>query len=184
MKRYVVALCALVALACAQDEQTRSGGNASADESPGRLAQGKAERHDASHDGRHRLYRPDQLQWKDGPPSLPPGAKFAVLEGDPSQSGFFAMRLRLPDGYRIPPHTHPVVERVTVVSGTFHLGMGGQADWQSMQELPAGSYVSMQPGMQHYARASGETVVQLATVGPWGITYVNPADDPRRKSQK
>lgn len=72
---------------------------------------------------------------------------------------------------------------MTVVSGAFHLGTGEQPDWSAMQELPAGSYVSMQPGMRHYARASGMTVLQLATVGPWGINYVNPTDDPRRKSE-
>lgn len=184
MKRYVVALCALVALACAQDEGSQPGdASRSGEGASGRLARGQDERREAGHDGEHRMHRPDQLQWKDGPPSLPPGAKFAVLEGDPGQSGFFAMRVRLPDGYRIPPHTHPVVERVTVISGTFHLGMGPQANWDAMQSLPAGSYVSMPPGMQHYARASGETVVQLATNGPWGINYINPADDPRRKAK-
>jgi hypothetical protein len=148
MKRLLIALCALVALSCAQDESALSGGDAAASggESAGGLARAQGQGLEPGHEGHHRLYRPDQVQWKDGPPSLPAGAKFAVLEGDPSKSGFFAMRLRLPNGYRIPPHWHPVVERVTVVSGTFHLGMGEQPDWEAMQELPAGSYVSMQPG--------------------------------------
>ena len=177
MRRTLVALCALAALSCAQDESVHR-----ADTSAGQLA---AQGHGQARDEKphHRLYRPDQLSWQDGPPSLPAGARFAVLEGDPAKEGFFAMRLRLPDGYRIPPHWHPVVERVTVVSGTFHLGMGERPDWQSMQELPAGSYATMQPGMRHYARVSGETVLQLATVGPWGIHYVNPSDDPRGKAR-
>src|SRR5438874_1715687 len=74
------------------------------------------------------LHRPDGLKWQDGPPSLPPGAKFAVLEGDPTKSGPFVFRVKVPDGYKIPPHTHPRPERVTVVSGTFHLGMGESFD--------------------------------------------------------
>ena len=83
----------------------------------------------------------------------------------------------------MPPHTHPTVERLTVLSGTLHLGMGEKPDWDAMEELPAGTYATMPQGMKHYARTSGETVLQLTTVGPWGITYVNPADDPRGKSQ-
>ena len=175
MKRFLIALCALTALSCAQDDSARSAGDPS-----GPLAQAKAQDRTATTDAHHVLYRPDQLQWKDGPPSLPAGAKFVVLEGDPAKQGFFAMRVRLPDGYRIPPHWHPVVERVTVISGTFHLGMGETPNWDSMQPVPAGGYVSMQPGMRHYARASGETVVQVATIGPWGINYLNASDDPRR----
>src|SRR5687768_89599 len=72
----------------------------------------------------HAIHLPDQLEWKDGPPALPPGAKFVMLEGDPQKEGPFTMRVRLPDGFRIPPHTHPKVEHVTVLSGTLHFGMG------------------------------------------------------------
>ena len=123
---------------------------------------------------------PDRIEWKDSP-ALPPGAKVAVLEGDPTKEGFFAMRVRLPDGFKIPPHSHPCYERVTVLSGTFNLGRGEKFDPSATQALPAGSYWSMEPGMRHFAWARGETVVQVATMGPWGVTYVNPADDPRRK---
>lgn len=91
------------------------------------------------------------------------------------------MRLKLPSGYRIPPHTHPNVERVTVISGTFNLGMSGTFDQAAAHALPAGSYTFMQPGMKHFAWADGETVVQITTIGPWKINYVNPADDPRRR---
>jgi quercetin dioxygenase-like cupin family protein len=128
----------------------------------------------------HVVLRPGDLKWKDGT-SLPPGAKFAVLEGDPTKEGFFAMRVMMPDGYQIPPHWHPGVERVTVISGTFHLGMGERFDRSAAQAMPAGTYSSMQPGMRHFAWTEGPTVVQIATLGPWGITYVNPGDDPRKK---
>jgi quercetin dioxygenase-like cupin family protein len=127
------------------------------------------------------MFRPEQVVWKDGPPSLPAGAKVAVLEGDPAKPGYFAMRLKFPDGYRVMPHTHPNVERVTIIQGTLHLGMGGTFDESAAHTLPAGSYSFMPPGMKHYAWAEGETVLQLATMGPWQINYLNPSDDPRKK---
>jgi quercetin dioxygenase-like cupin family protein len=130
------------------------------------------------------LHRPDGLKWQDGPPSLPPGAKIAVLEGDPSKPGPFVFRVKVPDGYRIPPHTHPKPERVTVVSGTFHLGMGDTFDAKKGQELPAGTYGTWPPGMKHYVWVKGETVVQFHGDGPWVIEYVNAADDPRNKKQR
>jgi hypothetical protein len=84
------------------------------------------------------VHRPDGLKWQDGPPSLPAGAKFAVLEGDPAKPGPFVFRVKVPDGYKVPPHTHPKAERVTVMSGTFHLGMGDTFDPSKGEALPAG----------------------------------------------
>jgi hypothetical protein len=123
---------------------------------------------------------PGNLRWAEAPPSLPPGAKVALLEGDPAKPGPFVMRVRMPDAYRVAPHTHPKPERVTVISGTFHLGMGATFDKGKGRVMPAGSYGSWPAGMQHYAWVEGETVIQLHGVGPWSITYVNPADDPRK----
>jgi quercetin dioxygenase-like cupin family protein len=127
----------------------------------------------------HLVVTPDHINWQPGPPGLPAGGQFAVLEGDPAKSGFFTIRASLPDGYRVQPHYHPGVERVTVISGTFYLGEGDRFDESAARALPAGSYTSMTPGMHHYAWAKGPTVIQISTLGPWGITYVNPADDPR-----
>src|SRR6188474_2133009 len=90
----------------------------------------------AGHDNAS-LFTPDRIEWKDGPPSLPPGAKFAALEGDPAKSGPFVFRVKVPDGYRVPPHTHPKPERVTVITGTFHLGMGDTFDPSKGRALPA-----------------------------------------------
>ena len=132
-------------------------------------------------EGRPTVHSPAKLQWKDGPPSLPPGARFVVLEGDPAAEGPFTMRVMLPDGYRIPPHTHPKTERITVIAGTFRLGMGEQFDEAKMTELPTGTYGFWPAGMQHYAAAKGETTLQLHGIGPWQIQYLNPADDPRKK---
>src|ERR1051325_3154981 len=103
------------------------------------------------------LHPPDELAWKDGPPSLPPGAKFAVVEGDPARPGPFVFRVKVPDGYSIPPHTHPKPERVTVISGTFHLGMGDKFDITKGESLPAGTYGTWPPGMKHYVWVTGET---------------------------
>ncbi len=122
---------------------------------------------------------PQEIVWEAGPPSLPPGAQRAVLYGDPGKAGPFALRLKFPDGYRVPPHTHPGTEVVTVISGVFKFGMGEKGDKAKTKDFPAGSFVVVEPGMAHYAFAGGETVVQINSIGPWAVNYVNPADDPR-----
>jgi quercetin dioxygenase-like cupin family protein len=129
----------------------------------------------------HKITTPQELKWGPAPPSIPPGAQAVVLYGDPGKEGLFALRLKLPNGYRIAPHTHPKPEIVTVISGTFRLGMGPKIDAGKAQGLPAGSFFALSPGMQHFAIAEGETVVQLNSMGPWTINYVDPNDDPRRK---
>jgi quercetin dioxygenase-like cupin family protein len=126
-----------------------------------------------------RLYPPTTMEWKEGPASLPPGAKMALLEGDPTKEGPFVMRLQFPDGYHIRPHTHPKTERVTVISGAFYLATEEKLDRSDAKKLPAGSFGFWPAGMKHAAWAEGETVVQLHGIGPWQINYVNPADDPR-----
>lgn len=127
----------------------------------------------------HVLIPEGKVDYSAGPPSLPEGAEFAVLYGDPAAEGPFALRLKLPDGYHIPPHIHPRAEVVTVISGVFDLGMGAEADADAAQPLSAGSFFAFPPGMVHYAYADGETIVQLNSIGPWDIEYVNAADDPR-----
>jgi quercetin dioxygenase-like cupin family protein len=126
-----------------------------------------------------RLYPPTTIEWKEGPASLPPGAKMALLEGDPTKEGPFVMRLQFPDGYHVPTHTHPKTERVTVISGTGYLAAGEALDRSSAKKLPAGSFGYWPAGMKHAAWFEGETVIQLHGIGPWQINYVNPADDPR-----
>jgi quercetin dioxygenase-like cupin family protein len=135
---------------------------------------------DSHRTAEHAIHPPASLQWKEGPPALPAGAKFVVLEGDPSREGFFTMRVRMPDGYRIPPHTHPKVERVTVISGTFYIGMGDTFDQHAATEMPAGAFGYWPAGMKHFAWVKSETTVQVHGVGPWEIEYLNPADDPRK----
>lgn len=126
---------------------------------------------------------PDAIKWAAAPAILPAGAKLAVLEGDPSKPGEFTMRLSMPAGYRIPPHFHPVTEHVTVVEGTFYVGMGDAFDAAKASALPTGTFAALEPGVRHFAFTTGATTIQLHGVGPWGLTYVNPADDPRTKTK-
>ncbi len=129
------------------------------------------------------LFTADKIKWQFGPPSLPKGAMIAVLEGDPTKEGPFVFRVKIPDGYRVPPHTHPKTERVTVVSGTFNIGMGDKFDPAATRPMPAGTYGFWPAGMKHFVWAKGETVLQFHGMGPWSIQYLNPDDDPRRKKE-
>jgi quercetin dioxygenase-like cupin family protein len=130
----------------------------------------------------HVIVVPDEITWAAGPPSLPAGAEAAVLYGDPTAEGLFALRLKLPADYHIPPHTHPRPEVVTVISGTFRVGTGETANEDEVQDLAAGGFFAFAPDMAHYAYTDEETVVQLNSVGPWALEYINPEDDPREAS--
>ena len=128
----------------------------------------------------HTMVVPNDIKWGPAPNVLPAGAQAAVLFGDPTKEGLFALRLKFPAGYSIPPHTHPVDEVVTVISGTGNLGMGEKADKSATMALPAGSFFALPPGTAHFVFVDDETVVQITTNGPWGLKYINPADDPRK----
>ena len=130
--------------------------------------------------GGHRMITANDLKWDDVP-SLPPGAKIAVIEGPMNEAVPFTVRLKFPANYSIPAHWHPAVERVTVLSGTFHMGVGDKLDPQKTMPLQPGDLMIMQPQTHHFAWTKEEVVVQLNGTGPWGITYINPADDPRKK---
>jgi quercetin dioxygenase-like cupin family protein len=127
----------------------------------------------------HIVLSPGDLKWMDAPPGLPAGAKMTVLEGDPNKKGLFTVRLQTPAGYKIPPHTHPTTEHITVISGTFNIGTGDKFDEATGKELGAGSYMVMPTGMKHYAWTTADTIIQVHAMGPFVINYVNPADDPR-----
>jgi quercetin dioxygenase-like cupin family protein len=133
--------------------------------------------------GQAHVTTPDHLSWGPAPAILPAGARLAVLEGDPSKVGPYTMRLAMPAGYRIPPHFHQADEHVTVISGAFQVGMGDTFDEGKLATLPAGTFGVIPPGMRHFARADKATVIQLHGVGPWGLTYVNPADQPNTPSK-
>jgi quercetin dioxygenase-like cupin family protein len=133
----------------------------------------------AQHGG-HVVSTPDTLKWVE-PPTFP-GARLAIVQGDPAKEGLFVYRVKLPANYRIAPHTHKASENVTVLSGVFFIGMGEKFDQGSGKELPVGGFVSVPAQHPHFAWAGKEeTLVQVHGVGPTDITFVNPADDPRKK---
>jgi len=131
----------------------------------------------AATDG-HVMSAPKDLKWGDPPPVFAKGATMSVLSGDPSKEGLYVVRLKMPAGYQIKPHWHPTDEHVTVISGTFSLGMGEKFDKATMTELPVGGYSLLPAQMRHYAMAKSAAIVQVHGMGPFQLTYVNPADDP------
>jgi quercetin dioxygenase-like cupin family protein len=124
---------------------------------------------------------PDELKWGDPPPQFPKGGQLAILHGDPSKKGAFALRFKMPDGYRIAPHWHTQDEQLTIVSGKLMLHMGDTMDTPS-HELGVGAFHFLPGKMHHGAQADGETVVQINGMGPFDIHYLNPADDPTKKT--
>ena len=158
MKKIRAALCATLVLTC--------------------MGAGAAWAQSSTH--AHLMVTPDELKWTDVP-SLPAGAKLAVIEGPLSEAVPFTLRLQLPAHYEIPAHWHPAIEHVTVISGTFHMGVGDQLDRSRTKALSAGSSAIMQPKTTHFAWTNEATMIQVHGVGPWAIHYVNPADDPRKK---
>jgi hypothetical protein len=135
--------------------------------------------YDDSHE--KNAFTPDSISWGAAPTVVRPGAQFAVLEGDPTAStGDYTVRLKMPDGFRIAPHWHPKRENVTIISGTFKVGMGDLFDPHKMNAFTAGSFAFLDPSMHHYAVASGETVVQVHGQSPLQFNYVHPEDDPSK----
>lgn len=131
---------------------------------------------------RHLMIAPAQLTWVDNPPVMMPGARMAVVQGDSTKAGPYAYRLKFPADYRVMPHRHPADEHLTVLSGTLYLAVGERFEPdKGSQGFPVGSFLVMPAETAHYAWTKEETIVQIHGVGPSGITYVNPADDPRRR---
>lgn len=114
-------------------------------------------------------FTPETLVWGAGPPSLPPGSKTAVLEGNPRAEGMFTMRIRVPAGSALGPHWHPRHERVTVLSGEVRLGFGSVASKESVVRYGAGSFYVNPPRVMHYLYFAEATEIQLTGQGPWEI---------------
>ena len=127
----------------------------------------------------HKVMSPSDLKWGEMPPGLPSGAKMAVLNGDPTKAGPFTVRMQAPAGYKVQPHTHPTAERLTVISGTFRIGMGDTFDEAATQEMSAGGYAVLPAGMSHFVATTSDSIIQIDSEGPFQINYVNPTDDPR-----
>lgn len=128
----------------------------------------------------HLEITPDQITWGPTPPGLPEGAQSVVLAGDPSKQGTFVIRINAPAGYTVPPHWHSEDENVTIISGHVGLAMGETLNKEPSQALSAGSFIHMRAGTKHYAWTIEDSIIQISGSGPFDITYVNPADDPRK----
>ncbi len=124
---------------------------------------------------------PGGLKWGPGPPSLPRGAQAAVLQGNPQAPGPFTIRLRFPPGYAVAPHSHPTDESVTVISGQIWMGMGSRMNRARTTRLVTGGFVVNPARTNHYAFTRSGAVIQVTGTGPFAVTYVNSADDPRRR---
>ena len=153
---FVVTLAALGAVAAAQDSDAKAAA--------------------------HIMMTPAAAKWGDPPPVFEKGASFTVVSGDPGKPGNFVVRLKLPAGFKIAAHWHPTDEHVTVISGTFALGMGEKFDKAALKTLPPGGYALMPAEMRHYAMAMTAAVVQVHGQGPFVLNYVDPADDPSKKA--
>jgi quercetin dioxygenase-like cupin family protein len=121
--------------------------------------------------------------WGPAPAVFPAGARFAVMSGDPGKADLYTVRLEMPDGYTIAPHFHPTDEHVTVISGTFLVGMGDAVDRAHATALPAGGFITAGANMHHYGVARGKTVVQVHGMGPFALTYVNAKDNPQSQTR-
>jgi quercetin dioxygenase-like cupin family protein len=130
----------------------------------------------------HVMFTPAEAKWGDPPPVFEKGASFTVVSGNPGEAGVFVVRLKMPAGYKIAPHWHPTDEHVTVLSGTFALGMGEKFNNGSLKSLPSGSYALLPAEMRHFAMAKTAAIVQVSGRGPFVLTYVNPADDPSKRT--
>jgi len=124
------------------------------------------------------------VKWGAVPPMLPKGAKIAVLAGNPAEAGLLSLRLMMPAGYKIPAHWHPMDEQVTVLSGTINLGMGDKLDESKSQKYSKGGFYALPAQKSHFAWTKTGATLQFSLMGPFAITYVNPADDPRLASAK
>jgi quercetin dioxygenase-like cupin family protein len=134
----------------------------------------------ASAQDHHTTMQADDLRWS-APAAYAKGAQLAVVRGDPTKEGMYVVRLKVPAGFKIAPHTHPDDENVTILSGSFNIGTGDKLDESKGTQVKTGGYSFVMKGMTHYAWFTDDTILQLHGIGPQGATYVNPADDPRKQ---
>ena len=124
------------------------------------------------------------MHWGPAPAVFPPGARMAVVSGDPSKAAVFTVQLAMPSGYKIAPHFHPTDETVEVKKGTLLVGMGDKFDLSKAKAMKAGEKTPMAAKAHHFAAAQGATFIQVTAMGPFALTYVNPADDPQKEVTK
>jgi quercetin dioxygenase-like cupin family protein len=130
---------------------------------------------------RHVMSELVDAKWVQAPPMLPAGAHISVLSGDPTAKGPYVVRLKFPADYKIPAHSHPSDENVSVVSGELFMGIGTKLEKASGMALGVGAYAMMPANVNHYAYTKRETIILLFGTGPVDFKYVDPTDDPRSR---
>lgn len=130
--------------------------------------------------GDHQMTTPAELKWAPSA-ALPAGAQIAVIQGPLNEAVPFIARVKFPANAKVGAHWHSAIEHVTVLSGVMNMGTGDKLDTSKTRAFGPGGVTIMQPGTRHFAWFGEETVIQLHGVGPWTVTYVDPADDPRKK---
>jgi quercetin dioxygenase-like cupin family protein len=132
----------------------------------------------------HVLLNPGDIKWGDAPPVFPPGAKMAVLFGDPAKPGLFIVRVRMPGGYIVPAHWHSSDEVVSIVRGSGAFGLGDKFDRAQLHTLTTGGFIVAPAKHNHFAMTKDGMIIQIAATGPFDMNYVDPKDDPRNKAGK
>jgi len=113
-------------------------------------------------------------------PAFPPSARLAIVVGDPTEPGLYTIRVKVPFGVKLMPHWHPEDRIYTVISGVFYIGLGAHFDSEKLEAYPPGAVVVLPGGTPHFHWArSGEYVTQVSAIGPLGLEYLDPKDDPR-----
>jgi hypothetical protein len=126
-----------------------------------------------------RSVMPEDMDWK-AFPAFPSSVRLAVVVGDPAQAGPYVIRVKVPSGVKLMPHRHPEDRIYTVISGVFYIGLGERFDADTMNAYPPGSVIVLPGNTFHFHWAkSGEYVTQVTAIGPLGLEYLDPRDDPR-----
>lgn len=124
---------------------------------------------------------PEDIEWK-AFPAFPPSARLAVLVGEPTKPGPYVVRVKVPGGVKLMPHTHPEDRIYTVISGVFYIGLGDRFDADRLAAHPPGSVIVLPGNTSHFHWAkAGEYVTQVSAIGPLGLDYLHPDDDPRNE---
>ena len=123
----------------------------------------------------------EDVDWKPFP-AFPPRARLAVMVGQPTEPGPYVIRVKVPAEVKLMPHRHPEDRVYTVISGVFYIGVGERFDGEKLEAYPPGAVIVLPGGTPHFHWArSGEYVTQVTAIGPLGLQYLNPDDDPRNQ---
>lgn len=124
----------------------------------------------------------EDIEWQPFP-AFPPSVRLAVVVGTPSGPGLYTIRVKVPRGVRLMPHKHPEDRVYTVLSGVFYIGLGDVFDPDKVEAYPPGAVIVLPGNTSHFHWAkSSEYITQITAIGPLGIDYLRPKDDPREKT--